>query len=304
MLSKRFAEYRRFGVTALMAGLVAVAACDDDPLDPNDPSNFGEVEVDVTTTGYEPDFVDYTVAFDGGGEVDIDPTDNAVLVGVPAGSHDIVLGGVPEHCTADGNPKQVSVTAGSRASVAFNVTCIAITGSVTPAINLTGDPADFDPTVTVTPDVGSAFEVNTAAPAEVFHLTPGDRTLTLSNVDPNCTPTATQVVVTVTAGQAAPFAFDIDCVPNVGDLNLVITTIGDDQDGDYELTIDDGDPIAVSDGDNLINDVRVGQRSLVIGGVADNCNVVAGDTKTAVIAFGEETEVLVSVNCTAIAPPE
>lgn len=303
MLSKRFAEYRRFGVTALMAGLVAVAACDDDPLDPNDPSNFGEVEVDVTTTGYEPDFVDYTVAFQGGGPVDVDPTDNTVLVGVPEGSHDIALGGVPAHCTPDAATKQVSVTAGDRASVSFTVTCIAITGSLTPTFNVTGDPADVDPTVTVTPDVGDAFEVSTAAPEEVFHLAPGDRTLTLSNVDPNCTPVATEVVVPVTAGQANPFAFDLDCVPNVGDLNVVITTAGDDQDGTYEIVIDEGTPVAAANGDNVISDVRVGQRSVVIGGVADNCNVSGGDTKTAVIAFGVETELAVSVTCTAIVPP-
>jgi hypothetical protein len=304
MLSKRFAEYRRFGVTALMAGLVAVAACDDDPLDPNDPSNFGEVEVDVTTTGYEPDFVDYTVSFQGGGAVDADPTSNTVLVGVPEGSHDIVLGGVPAHCTPDANPKQVSVTAGDRSDVSFTVTCTAITGSLTPAFAITGEEADRDPTVTVTPDVGDAFEVNTAAPEEVFHLEPGDRTLTLSNLDPNCTAVATEVIVPVTAGQANPVQFAFDCVPNVGDLNVTITTIGDDQDGDYEITIDEEAPVAASDGDNLISDVRVGQRGVVIGGVADNCNVVGGDTKTAVIAFGEQTDLAVSVNCTAIAPPE
>src|SRR5690606_261107 len=201
MLSKRFAEYRRFGVTALMAGLVAVAACDDDPLDPNDPSNFGEVEVDVTTTGYEPDFVDYTVAFDGGGEVDLDPTDNTVLVGVPAGSHDIVLGGVPDHCTPDAATKQVSVTAGDRASVAFTVTCIAITGSVMPTITQTGEAEDIDPQVSLVFDTTLATQrieaVTSATPAEIFNLPPGDREVRVTAVDANCTVADTVQMVTV-----------------------------------------------------------------------------------------------------------
>ena len=40
MQSKSVAAYRRFGVTALTMGLVALAACDDDPLDPTSGNRF------------------------------------------------------------------------------------------------------------------------------------------------------------------------------------------------------------------------------------------------------------------------
>ena len=293
MLSMKLAEYRRVGVAALMAGLVAVAGCDDDPIDPTDPSNFGEVEVDVVTTGYEPDFTDYSVSLEGGGAVTVEPSGSVTLFGAPSGSNSVSLE-VPEHCTVDANPQTVTVTAGETANLTFNVTCTAITGSLTPSIVQTGAPEDFDAEVLVTTDLDDEIVVNTANPEEVFNITPGDRVLTLSGVAANCTPTLEEQTVTVAAGVPNPFEFTLDCVPNVGDLTVNVTTTGTNPDDGYTLTVGDMDPVNIpANGASEFNSLRVGAVDVVLGGIAANCTAAGGEAgvdaeETASIVFGAE----------------
>jgi hypothetical protein len=302
MQSMSLAGYRRFGVTALTMGLVALAACDDDPLDPTSGSRFGEVGVTTTTTGYAPDFGEgYQVALEGGGPVEIDIDGEAVLYGAPAGNRTVVLSGIPANCTATNNPATVDVSVGDRAAVAFDVTCAAITGGITPAFTLTGAAEDIDPEVTLTvvdetaADT-NAFPVNPSSPEELLHFAAGPHTVLFLEgaVDANCTvaePTSTAVEVTLGATVQAPFT--IDCVPNVGNLTVNVTTTGTNPDDGYTLTINDAEAVNIgANGANEFNLVRVGQATVVLGGIAANCSANGGtagadvDERTAVV-FGE-----------------
>jgi hypothetical protein len=288
-----------------MAALVSVAACDDDPLDPDDPNEFGEVAVTVATTGYEPDFAEeYEVAFEGGGAEAVDVNGEVLLVGIPAGSTTIDLSGAPAHCTVAPDPATVTVTAGETEEVTFTVTCAAITGGITPAFTLTGDAADIDPLVTLTvvnettADTND-FEVNPSAPEELLHFTEGPHTVLvdLEGIQANCTVAEPDTIpVAVTLGATAEAAFGLDCVPHVGDLTVNIATTGTNPDNAYTLTIGDAEPVNVGNGASEFNGVRVGNVDVVLGDIAENCTV-ADESQTAVIAFGEMTTVDFAVTC-------
>lgn len=315
MLSKRFAEYRRLGVTALIASLVAVAACDDDPLDPNDPSRFGQIDVTVTTAGYAPDFAEgYEVGLEGGGALEIDVNDEATLVGAPAGSNTVVLDGVPDHCTATNNPATVSVTAGQTAATTIAVTCTAVTGGITPVFTLTGAAEDLDTEVGLIivdeteHDTLTDFLVDPAAPGELLHFLAGPHTVFFdsASVATNCAivdPATATVDVSLGASTAAT-ALTLDCVPNVGDLTVNIATSGVNLDDNYTLTIGEAAPVNVGvNGAAEFNLVRVGEVDVTLGDIAPNCTVAGGGaagedaTETADIVFGEMAVVDFTVVC-------
>lgn len=313
MQSKSVAGYRRFGVTALTVGLVALAACDDDPLDPTGGNRFGEVGVTTTTTGYAPDFADgYEVALEGGGPVAIDVDGEAVLYGAPAGSRTVVLSGLPANCTAANNPASVSVSAGDRSEVAFAVTCTAVTGGITPVFTLTGAAEDIDQEVTLTVVDETAadtntFAVNPSSPEELLHFAAGPHTVLLeSGVEANCTvaePTSNAVEVTL--GATVEAAFTIDCVPNVGALAVNIATTGTNLDDSYTLTINDEEQGTFpANGTAGFNSVRVGGVDVVLGGIAENCSANGGaagedadEGTTVVFGATEPAEVDFTVVC-------
>ena len=290
----------------LFAALIMVAGCDEDALDPNVPSNFGEVGVSIATTGYEPDFTGYSVTLDGGGPVATDFNDDVVLYGAPSGSNTIVLAGVGDHCTVGNNPATVTVAVGQRSEVEFDVACEAITGSTTLTVTQTGEAADFDPSFSATADSGTSAEVtetfDSGAPHTIFHLAEGAHEVRLQGIAANCTATERILPVTVTLGADAPLAYAVDCVPNVGSVQVDVTTTGANLDTGYEVTVNDGAATAVvANGSVDITGVRVGDASVALSGVADNCDVTGGGAnpavKSAEIEFGEETVVAFTVSC-------
>lgn len=304
MLSMRIAGYRRLCEGALMATLLTVGACDDDPLDPTEGSRFGEVEVDVSTTGYEPDFAGgYVVSLEGGGPVAIDVLGEVVLYGAPAGSRTVVLSGLPANCTAPTNPATVNVSARERAHVSFEVTCAAVTGGIRPQFTLTGAAEDIDQDVTLTvfPATPLAadsadFVVNPSSPEELLNFAPGPYWVAFLEdaVAPNCVVAdPVEIPVFVDAGATADADFAIDCAPNVGNLTVNVSTAGTNPDDGYAVTVGDAEPVLVgASGASEFNLVRVGSVTVVLGDVAANCSVqgnAAGQDAEAqtTVVFGE-----------------
>lgn len=301
MLSTKFAQYRRFGVTALMTGLVAVAACDDDPIDPTEGSNFGEVEVDVTTTGYEPDFVDYTVHLEGGGPVVVESSGSATLYGAPAGQNTVVLN-LPTFCTADASTKTVDVEPGETANVSFTVTCEAITGGLAPLFTLGG--TDFDGQVSILLDGEEVGVVDPSAPTVILNLEPGEYIASLDGVAPNCVVAEQEgVPVTITPGQDFSPGFTVTCEPNISDLTINVTTTGTNLDDSYTLTVGNRDPITIGPNDTVVlSDAPVGTVGAVLSDIAANCTpeggAAGGDSeRTAVVEFAEPATMNFSVVC-------
>jgi Tol biopolymer transport system component len=91
----------------------------------------GAIRVTVTTTGAELDRNGYSLALDGGAGQAIPVNDTITLAGLSAGSHDVLLSGLPTNCAvAAANPRAVDVVSGATAYVAFAVTCVAGPGRI------------------------------------------------------------------------------------------------------------------------------------------------------------------------------
>jgi hypothetical protein len=90
----------------------------------------GSLQISTSTTGSNPDPDGYTVSVDGGAAQPIGVNATLPVAGVPAGAHQVALSGLASNCSVQGdNPKQVTVSVGASASVAFTITCSTTTGS-------------------------------------------------------------------------------------------------------------------------------------------------------------------------------
>lgn len=174
----------------------------------------GAAQVTVTTIGVEVDTSRYSIAIDGGVGHVIPVNDTLTVTGLTAGSHRVLLAGLASNCAAVGevNPRTVNVVAGATAQVAFSVTCVATTGSLTVTIGTTG--TDLDPdgySVSVDSGAGQAVAVNGAV--TVSGLSAGGHSVTLAGVTTNCTVGgANPRAVTVAAGAPTSVVFDVACV--------------------------------------------------------------------------------------------
>jgi Tol biopolymer transport system component len=91
---------------------------------PNPPPTTGAITITTSTAGVDPDWDGYTVSIDGGSAQTIGADGSLTLSSLAAGSHNVALGGVAEHCTVNGaHSRSVSVTAGDTATVPFAVAC-------------------------------------------------------------------------------------------------------------------------------------------------------------------------------------
>ena len=84
----------------------------------------GTLEIATTTTGDSPDPDGYTVTLDGGVAQPIGTSATVTISNISAGPHQVTLGGIAGNCTAAGeNPRTVSITAGSKSTIKFDITC-------------------------------------------------------------------------------------------------------------------------------------------------------------------------------------
>lgn len=306
MLLHPFRDLRVALMLPAALGLVVIAGCDDDD-DPTGTSRFGTVQVTTTATGYAPDIPEtIEVGLVGGGPVEVDETGQAILYGAPVGSVDVEVANLPAHCTAN-SPQTVEVTGPDEpAAVSFAITCTAITGSSTVTLTQTG--VDPDAAVSVIVDAGTDAEIvseefDATQPFTVLRLTPGDHEITLAGLGANCTPLQAVDTVTVTAGEDVALGFTADCVANIGDVTVNVTTIGDNPDPDgYTVAFDENTPTPIGvNGTVTFDDVPAGPHEVTIAGLADNCTVGTA-TQPVEVVFGDEAVVDFTVNCPA-APP-
>ncbi len=109
---------------AMLLGACGRGSGDSGGTGPNPPPTTGAMTVTTSTAGVDPDRDGYTVAIDGGTAQTIGADGSLTLSNLTAGSHDVELGGVAQHCTIDGShARAVNVTAGDTATVPFTVAC-------------------------------------------------------------------------------------------------------------------------------------------------------------------------------------
>src|SRR5437870_10917043 len=164
---------RRMGwslLAAAAAALMVAGACND-PQSPRPRAllglpDVGTLAVTVTTSGSNTPS-GYTVIVDGSSSQSVGANGVATFLGLPSGSHTVLLSGVPANCSVSGdNPRTVSLIAGLVAATTFSVSCTApppppTTGDLTVATSTSGSNVDADGyTVTVDGGASQAIGVN------------------------------------------------------------------------------------------------------------------------------------------------
>jgi hypothetical protein len=132
-----------------------------------------------------------------------------------AGSHTVVLSGVPANCTVSGGATQTAtVSSGQTATASYSVSCVTPPGNIAVTTTTSGSSLPSGYTVTVDNTPGRTIGIN--ATQTFSNLTPGNHTAVLSGVPANCTLSggATRTVA-VASGQTAPVSYSVSCVtPN------------------------------------------------------------------------------------------
>jgi hypothetical protein len=131
-------------------------------------------------------------------------------------------------------------------------------------------------------------------------LPPGDHTVLLEGLATNCQVAgANPRVVTVVSNDTTMADFTMVCARRVGSVRVTTTTTGADLDPDgYVATVIGGPSQAIAiNGTATIPNVREGQQTVTLSGVAPNCAIAGGGTATVAVQFAMTVDVAFSIEC-------
>ena len=176
------------------------------------------LQITAATTGSNLDPDGYIVAVDGGPDQAIGANGPLTVEDLSPGDHAVQLSGVAANCQVQGeNPRTVTVTAGSTATVDFAIVCTAAPpGTITVFISTSGNPIDPDG-YTLLLDGAERGPVGTMGTAGLGQLLPGDHSVGLAGVAANCSVAGDNPrTVTVASGSATSTTFTITCTVATG----------------------------------------------------------------------------------------
>jgi len=219
-----------FAAVAAAAALAALAACGD----PAAPPPSGLLRVSIGTLGDDPDPDGYLLRVDEADAVPVDLNGITDFDLVP-GRHQLTLDGLASHCSIESAASRVvEIAPDDMTIVTFEISC-PLTGARV-SVSTTG--LDLDTT-------GYAVEVDDVArdslgTAGVFllRLEPGDHTIALTGLAPNCTAEEPSRSVTIVPKNAATIEFAVVCTAATGVIRLVVTGVGMDQEGSFRAIVD------------------------------------------------------------------
>src|SRR5437773_786576 len=181
----------------------------------------GSIQVTAATAGIDLDPNGYAVQLDGASLRQLLGAGTATFDGLAGGDHSVVLSGAAGNCTVAGdNPRTLHVITGGAARdtarTLFQVTCVAVTGSIEVKAATSG--VDFTPNgYTVLIDVGSLAPLPVNGATTVGGLTAGDHTVRLVGPAGNCTiagdnPRAVHVTTGGVTRDTVRTTFQLTCV--------------------------------------------------------------------------------------------
>lgn len=262
----------------------------------------GSLTVTAATTG--PDApASYTVALDDGTPRSIEANGSTSYSSVAGGSHTLLLGAVPDNCTVGGsNPRSATVVAGEAASVAFSVTCVALTGSL--EVTATTSGADPDPDgYAVEIDGAGGVPIDTDETLAPQVLPVGEHEVELTGIAANCAVTgANPRSVTVATDETVSTVFEVTCDATTGAIEVTATTTGDDIDADgYVVDLDGASSTSIdANGTATFSGVSEGSHSLTLSGIAANCTVTSDNPAASTVVIGETDEVTFELTCAQV----
>jgi len=301
-------------VAAAAATLVVAGACNDSqspkPRALLGLPDVGTLAVTVTTSGSNTPG-GYTIVVDGSSSQSVGANAVATFLGLPPGSHTVFLSGVPSNCSVSGaNPRSVSLIAGVVAATTFSVGCSALptTGSLTVTTATSGASGDVDPDgYTVSVDGSSSRSIGANGSVTFSGLSAGSHSVALSGVASNCTVSGGNTrTVSVTAGSTTRTDFSISCAPTAGSLSVTTSTSGASGDLDpdgYTVTLDGATSRAIGDnGTTTFSGLAPGSHTVVLSGMAANCSVSGGTSRTVSVTAGSTASTSYSVSCAPTGP--
>ena len=135
-------------------------------------------------------------------------------------------------------------------------------------------------------------------------ITPGDHSIQLSGIAPNCTVAGNNPrTVSIAAGQTATVTFEVTCGVSSGGLQVTAATTGASIDADgYTLTVDGSERGTLQPSGGLtLAGLIPGPHDIGLSGVAGNCTVEGDNPRTVTVVAGEGGTLAFIVTCTA--PP-
>ena len=306
------ARTTRWTLWAAAAVTLMVAAACNDSQSPRPRAllglpDVGTLAVTVTTSGSNTPS-GYTVIVDGSSSQSVGANGVATFLGLPSGSHTVLLSGVPANCSVSGdNPRTVSLIAGLVAATTFSVSCTAPppqTGNLTVNTSTTGSNLDPDG-YTATVDGGASQSVGTNGSVTFPGLSAGSHSVALSGVAANCSVSGGNTrTVSVPAGGTVSTSFSVSCTappPQTGNLTVTASTTGSNLDPDgYTATVDGGASQSVgTNGSVTFPGLSAGSHSVALSGVAANCSVSGANPQTVTVPSGGTATASFAVSCAA-----
>ena len=172
------------------------------------PRTTGDVQVNVTTTGPDPDPNGYVLVFSTLGSISIPSSFSQLLRFIPAGTYSVSLTDVAANCTG-GSAQNITITAGQTSTVTFAVTCTPV-AIVKVVAATTGTEPDADG---FSMSLGSSGTQRVPANGTVHLRAPtGTSSWSLGDVQPNCSLAgASSGSVTVAAGDTVTIDVSATC---------------------------------------------------------------------------------------------
>ncbi|HEY5940205.1 MAG TPA: hypothetical protein VIT87_05250 [Gemmatimonadales bacterium] len=270
-------------------------------------SSAGVIQIVTTTSaaGGDIDPDGYSISIDGQTAQPVGANATLTVEGIVEGVHTVALSGIAGNCGVVGqNPQSVSVLWGSTASLSFEITCSAGTGSIQVVTTTTGPGTDPDG-FTLLLDGTDRGAIGVSATSSLSGLPAGSHSIGLTGLAGNCQISGENPrAVSVTVGGTAPVAFAISCAAPgaiTGTLQIVTVTTGPSQDANgYLISIDGGpgQPIGTSATVTLSNVTAV-LHTIELQGLAPNCGVTGGNPLGAAVGAGETARVEFRVTCAA-----
>ncbi|MFN2399004.1 MAG: hypothetical protein ABR543_10265 [Gemmatimonadaceae bacterium] len=293
-----------FVATLLSLAAILSLGCDD-----STGPQTGAIEVTVRSAGADIDPDGYSLTVGGRPVQAVGPNDAITIVGLPAGRHQVQLGGLAANCSVSSfNPVSVDVVSRDTVAAAFSVSCVAKIGNIQVTIATSGTGTDPDG-YTLSVDGGGGQAVAPNAAFTFTGLSEGEHTLTLSGASANCTISPPNPrTVTVTFGATATAAFSVSCTARTGSIRVVTVTTGANLDPDgYSVYVDDSyyyyygpRQNVATNGSVTFADIGEGVHTVGLDGIAANCTLAPPNPRTVSVAFNATVEVTFAIQCSPV----
>jgi hypothetical protein len=259
----------------------------------------GQVLVSTRTRGPSSDPRSHVIAIDDSVRAAID-TGIVLLQGLAPGTHVIELQGVPPHCTADGNPRGVTVRPGQTTTLEFPIVCIGLHGTLEIRTQSFGqwNPTGYSALV----DEGSTYRIGPSDLVIIPGMEAGPHQVRLQQVPPNCTllgENPTTVVVRAGRPQAVMFKVYCDLFPS-GSLHVTVTTRGTPQEDAYSLVLNGSLAFGVAAiGSVIISGLQPDTYIVELVGYSNQCTVAGKNPQDVTVRSQLATELIYVVTCPA-----